>query len=102
MSFLNKILKSFLGDKNQKDLKEVGKIVAKIKKAELIDIDLEKAFHESLAKVHALKMYENFLNQGWNTELVFETKNVLLPEIVRAITLGWASSIPYFNKKLLK
>ena len=77
-------------------------VMPKIKKAELIDIDLEKAFHESLAKVHALKMYENFLNQGWNTELVFQTKNVLLPEIVRAITLGWASSIPYFNKKLLK
>ena len=34
MSFFNKILKSFLGDKNQRDLKEVGKIVAKIKKVE--------------------------------------------------------------------
>jgi len=34
MSFFNKILKSFLGDKNQRDLKEVGKIVTKIKKVE--------------------------------------------------------------------
>ena len=34
MSFFNKILKSFLGDKNQRDLKEVGKVVAKIKKIE--------------------------------------------------------------------
>ncbi|MDO4763462.1 MAG: preprotein translocase subunit SecA [Flavobacteriaceae bacterium] len=34
MSFFDKILKSFLGDKNQRDLKEVGKIVAKIKKVE--------------------------------------------------------------------
>ena len=34
MSFFNKILKSFLGDKNQRDLKEVGKIVVKIKKVE--------------------------------------------------------------------
>ena len=34
MSFFNKILKSFLGDKNQRDLKEVGKVVAKIKKME--------------------------------------------------------------------
>ena len=34
MSFFNNILKSFLGDKNQRDLKEVGKIVAKIKKVE--------------------------------------------------------------------
>lgn len=34
MSFFSKILKSFLGDKNQRDLKEVGKIVAKIKQVE--------------------------------------------------------------------
>lgn len=34
MNFFNKILKSFLGDKNQRDLKEVGKVVAKIKKIE--------------------------------------------------------------------
>jgi preprotein translocase subunit SecA len=34
MSFINKILKRFLGDKNQKDLAEVNKILAKIKAAE--------------------------------------------------------------------
>ncbi len=34
MSFLNTVLKSFLGDKNAKDLKEVKKIVAKIKTVE--------------------------------------------------------------------
>lgn len=34
MSFLNAVLKGFLGDKNAKDLKEVKKVVAKIKSAE--------------------------------------------------------------------
>lgn len=34
MSIFNKILKSFLGDKNQKDLKEVRKLVDKVKAAE--------------------------------------------------------------------
>ncbi|WP_018674705.1 preprotein translocase subunit SecA [Riemerella columbina] len=34
MSFLNTILKGFLGNKNEKDLKEVKKVVAKIKAAE--------------------------------------------------------------------
>ena len=34
MSFLNKVLKSFLGDKNANDLKEVKKVVAKIKTVE--------------------------------------------------------------------
>ena len=34
MSFLNKVLKGFLGDKNANDLKEVKKVVAKIKTVE--------------------------------------------------------------------
>ena len=34
MSFLNKVLKGFLGDKNANDLKEVKKVVAKIKSVE--------------------------------------------------------------------
>src|SRR5690606_1113938 len=34
MSFLNKVLKGFLGDKNVSDLKEVKKVVGKIKAAE--------------------------------------------------------------------
>ena len=34
MSFLNTVLKSFLGDKNAKDLKEVKKVVTKIKAVE--------------------------------------------------------------------
>ena len=34
MSFLNSILKGFLGDKNASDLKEVKKVVAKVKAAE--------------------------------------------------------------------
>ncbi|MHA6726632.1 preprotein translocase subunit SecA [Chryseobacterium sp. A301] len=34
MSFLDQVLKGFLGDKNAKDLKEVKKVVAKIKAAE--------------------------------------------------------------------
>ena len=39
-------------------------------------------------------MYTRFLEQGWNTDLAFETKNILLPEISKAIALCWASSIP--------
>ncbi|MCG2793481.1 MAG: preprotein translocase subunit SecA [Weeksellaceae bacterium] len=34
MSFLNTVLKSFLGDKNEKDLKEVKKVVTKVKAVE--------------------------------------------------------------------
>lgn len=34
MGFLDTVLKSFLGDKNAKDLKEIKKVVDKVKKAE--------------------------------------------------------------------
>jgi preprotein translocase subunit SecA len=34
MGFLDTVLKSFLGDKNAKDLKEIKKVVDKIKKVE--------------------------------------------------------------------
>ena len=62
MSFLNTVLKSFLGDKNAKDLKEVKKVVAKIKAAEpniqtLTDDGLREKtaeFKEKIAKISEL------------------------------------------------
>ena len=45
-----------------------------------------------MAFIAGLKMYEKFLEDGWTTELVADTREVLLPEIVRAITLAWASA----------
>ena len=61
MSFFNKILKSFLGDKNQRDLKEVGKIVAKIKKVEptikeLSDDELRGKSREFIKKLKPIMM----------------------------------------------
>ena len=37
-------------------------------------------------------MYKHFLKNGWTTELAIQTREVLIPEIVRAITLAWASA----------
>ncbi len=54
--------------------------------------DYKKAFYESLERINNLKMYEHFLKNGWTTELAVQTREVLIPEIVRAITLAWASA----------
>ena len=62
-------------------------------------VDLKKEFYKSLYRVHSLNMYGRFLKTGWTTQLALETKNVLIPEVVRAITLGWASSIPLESDK---
>ena len=65
----------------------------KIKRSDLKDVDIKKAFYDSLARVDALKMYDQFLKTGWDTQLVVETRELLIPEIVRAITLAWASCL---------
>lgn len=60
---------------------------------ELKNIDLRAEFYKSLDKVAALDMYDRFLKSGWTTNLAYETKEILIPEIVRAVVCGWASGI---------
>ena len=69
-------------------------LTPKIKPTETKNIDLQKEFYKSLHKIHALHMYDRFLKSGWTTQLAIETRNILMPEIVRAITLAWLSSLP--------
>jgi preprotein translocase subunit SecA len=53
MNFINKILKVFVGDKSQKDLKEIQPLVDKIKK---IEPTLAKLSHDELrAKTNEFK-----------------------------------------------
>ncbi len=56
------------------------------------ELDTEKMFRKALEKVRTMNMYRRFLDEGWTTELAVETKTELLPEIVRAIALGWYSA----------
>ena len=51
-------------------------------------------FYKSLHKIDSLKMYDRFRQKGWNAELALESKEILLPEIVMMITIGWLSSLP--------
>ena len=73
-----------------------------IKREDFHDVDIKEVFYSSLRKVDALKMYDNFLQTGWTTQLALETRETLIPEIVRAITLGWASSIEQANRAKLE
>lgn len=61
--------------------------------SELKKVDLKKEFYDAVEKVDSLKMYDHFLDSGWTTQLAVETREILIPEIVRLIVLGWASSI---------
>ena len=70
----------------------------KCRREEFHGVNIEKMFYSELKQVTKLKMYEHFIKNGWNTQLAVETREILIPEIVRAIALGWASSIELARK----
>ena len=53
----------------------------------------ESIFRGSLAQISEMKMYEEFSRLGWTRHLARETKNVLIPIIVKTVTLGWYQAI---------
>lgn len=67
-------------------------LIPKMGAAEFQYVDPKKTFYDSLSRVQVPEMYERFRKDGWTTELAFDTKNVLLPEIVRALALIWYSA----------
>lgn len=63
-----------------------------LRPTDLQELDTEKMFRQALERVQKLGQYSRFLENGWTTELAMEVKEVLLPEIIRAIALGWYSA----------
>ena len=57
------------------------------------NIDYKKVFYRALERVDSLKMYDKFLEKGWTTELMSDTCNILIPEIIKTVALCWASCI---------
>lgn len=60
---------------------------------DLQELDTKKMFRQALGRVQKLEQYSQFLENGWTTELAMEVKEILLPEIIRAIALGWYSAV---------
>ena len=58
------------------------------------ELDLKSEFYASLHRIHSLKMYDRFRAKGWTAELALESRQILLPEIVKMIVIGWLSSLP--------
>lgn len=50
-------------------------------------------FDQSLQRISSMNMYEEFAAKGWTRHLARETKDVLVPEITRAVMLGWLNAI---------
>lgn len=58
------------------------------------ELDLKAEFYASLDRIYKLKMYDRYRKEGWGIDLTKETTDVLLPEIVKMITIGWLSAMP--------
>jgi len=50
-------------------------------------------FYEILHKVAALDMYEEFSRVGWTRHLAQETRDVLVPEIIKSVILAWYQAL---------
>ena len=71
----------------------------KIAPETLAKLDFKTEFYRSLHTIHSLDMYTRYRESGWTPDLGKETVNILIPEIVKAITLGWYSCLPKDVKK---
>ena len=56
---------------------------------DLQELDSIRLVHAAIARIQPAKTYDTFRSQGWTTELAFSTRDLLLPEIVKTITLIW-------------
>jgi hypothetical protein len=49
----------------------------------------EPMYLDILGRIADMHMYEEFSKLGWTRDLARETRNVLIPEIIKAVTLAW-------------
>jgi hypothetical protein len=53
----------------------------------------ETFYFETLQRIAAMEMYKEFSKSGWTRQLAQETRNVLIPNIIKAVTLAWYQAI---------
>lgn len=68
-------------------------MASRIDPQNLFESDFWQTYCNSVKLIQQYKMYERFCQEGWTTELAYDTKNILLPEIVKNIAAGWYSAI---------
>ncbi len=61
--------------------------------AEAEQLGLEAVFLRAVQRVYALDMYHTFWRNGWTTGLALQTRNELIPEIIRTVTFAWYSAL---------
>ena len=52
-----------------------------------------QVYMDSVRKVAKLNLFERYEHSGWTNDLVDDVRNILLPECVKMISLGWLSAL---------
>lgn len=69
------------------------RMLPRLGRTDFCAVDTEAMFRTSLEKIQNYQMFDRFRTDGWTTELAIETRDVLMPEIVKAVALAWYSAI---------
>ncbi len=57
-------------------------------------LDLKTEFYAALGRISHLQMYDHYRDEGWTSELSAQTARILLPEVIRLITISWLTALP--------
>lgn len=69
------------------NFKRTGPSVDDIESLKINGFELE--FIKSLNLINDMKLYDEFGKTGWTRRLASQTKKILIPEIVKVVTLAW-------------
>jgi hypothetical protein len=79
-----KFTEALLSDEDKKQVKEFG---------------FEAIFMRALHRIDHLKMYDAFGKRGWTRHLTTQAKKVLVPEIIKTVSLAWYIAFEDAQKK---
>lgn len=75
-------------------------------KSEFKNVTFSEVFTKTVKTVQGWGMYSRFRKDGWTTDLALETRDLLLPIIIKCVALGWFSACEeayklnsYYGKK---
>lgn len=74
-----------------------AELVPILTKDDFAKINVEQEFLRAMYKIHRLDMYNRFRMNGWSAKLARETTDILIPEIIRVVTLAWTKCIEEAN-----
>ncbi len=60
---------------------------------QLKTVGFEAYYFDALHRVADMKMYDEFSKVGWTRHLANETRDVLIPTIIKAVTMGWYQAV---------